>query len=141
MIDWKPLFSSRFWFSVQWNPLQPKTALLMVVFFALCIALGIALHLAPRYRKERIDGPLARALRRGGTVCLTTGALGIFFTFTAYEQAGILSARFWFLALLVLFLAWGGWELWRAHILVPAEREAASMRERFMKYFPKARRK
>lgn len=113
----------------------------MAIFFAVLIALGIAMHLAPRYRKEQIDVPLARALHRGGTVCTATGALGLVFTFTAYEQAGILSARFWFLALLVLFLGWGGWEVWRAHILVPAEREAASMRERFMKYFPKGKRK
>ncbi len=113
----------------------------MVVFFVILIVLGIAMHLAPRYRKQQIDAPLAHALQRGGSVCATTGVFGLFFTFTAYEQAGILSARFWFLALLILFLGWGGWELWRAHILVPAEREAASMRERFMKYFPKGKRK
>jgi hypothetical protein len=141
MIDWHLIFSARFWFSLQWNPLQPRTAMLMAIFFAVLILVGIAMHLLPRYRKQQVDLPLGRALQRGGTVCATTGALGLFFTFTAYEQAGILSARFWFLALLGLFLGWGGWELWRAHILVPAEREAASIRERFTKYFPKARRK
>ncbi len=140
MVDLTLLLSPRFWFAVQWNPLQPSTAILMASTFGVLLLAGVLLRVVPKRRKE-VDLPLRRALARGGNVLVTTGFLGILLTFGAYEQAGILAARFWFLLLLALFLGWGGWALWKAHILVPAEREAASIRARFKRYFARARRK
>ncbi len=136
MLDWRLLLSSAFWFRLSWNPLQPGTAVLMAVFFVAFIAVGVLLWILPR-KRLKADPPLRRALARGGNVCVATGLLGLLFTFTTYEQAGLFAARFWFLAIALLFLGWGGWTAWRAHILVPAERDAASIRERLDRYFPK----
>ena len=133
MFDWSLLFSASFWFSFGWNPLQPTTALVMVVFFGIFTAAGIALWIVPAKRAQ-VDKPLCRALSRGGNVLVTTGILGILFTFFSYEQVPFLSARLWFLLIALLFLGWGGWIVWRAHILVPAEREAARVKEKFEKY-------
>ncbi len=138
MFTWNLIFSWRFWFSVGWNPLQPKTAILMFVVFTILFVVGVLLWVAPR-RLAKVDPPLRRALERGGNVAFTTGLLGIFFTFTAFEQASFLAGRFWFLAILLLFLGWGGWTVWRAHILVPAEREAKAIKERFERYLPKSK--
>lgn len=136
MFDWQLLTSLDFWVGVHWNPLQPKTGVLMTVFFAVWVLVGIALWFAHRVWKE-IDPPLRHALSQGGTVFVTTGLLGLFFTFTSYEQAGVLSVRGWFLLVALLFLGWGSRVAWVQHITVPAHREAASMREKLDKYFPK----
>lgn len=140
MVDLSLLLSPRFWFAVRWNPLQPSTALLMASVFGVLLLAGVLLRVVPKRRKE-VDLPLRRALARGGNVLVVTGLLGVFLTVAAYEQAGILAARFWFLLLFVLFLGWSGWAIWKAHILVPAEREAASIRARFKRYFARVRRK
>ena len=135
MVDWRVLFSSKFWFSLQWNPLHVRTAILMVGFFAVMVFVGFALLVLPARRKN-IDQPLRRALARGGVACVVSGFFGLFFTFTAYEQAGLLGGRFWFLFLGLGFAAWIAWVWWRAHILVPAEREAAAVRRKLEKYLP-----
>lgn len=136
MFDWQLLTSLDFWFGIHWNPLQPKTAVLMTVCFVLWTLIGVTLWFAHRLLKT-VDAPLRHALTQGGTVFVTTGLLGLFFTFTAYEQAGLLSVRGWFLVDAVLFLVWGARVWWVQHIAVPAHREAASMREKLDKYFPK----
>lgn len=143
MIDWKLIVSPAFWFGLQWNPMARSTAALMYATFVIMIVAGILLWVLPKRLKsmKELDQPMRKALSRGGNVCVAVGVLGTFFTFTAYEQAGILSARFWFLAILALFLSWGGWTVWRAHITVPAEREASALRQKFLKYLPKPKRK
>jgi|GEM_PF-1461750 len=143
MIDWRLIVSPSFWFSLQWNPMTQKTAVLMFVVFALFVVVGILFWVLPKRIKgmKELDQPMRKALSRGGNVCVTTGLLGVFFTFTAFEQAGILSVRFWFLLIFILFASWGGWTIWRAHITVPAEREASALRQKFLKYLPKPKRR
>lgn len=136
MVNWKLLFSVPFWFSFGWNPLQPKTALILTVFFALVFVGGIGCYLAPRY-SEKIDKPLRRVLQSVAQLCLTAGILGLLWTFFAYEQVPLLSARFWMLALAIGVLVRAGFIGWTAHIIIPAEREAARVKERFEKYLPK----
>lgn len=110
----------------------------MAAVFGLFLVAGATLWFFAS-RRDRFDPPLRRALKRFGHVFFTVGLLGLFFTLTAYEQAGVFAARFWFLLLLLIFAVWLGSEAWRAHILIPAEREAASIKERLKKYFGKKR--
>jgi hypothetical protein len=140
MFDWKLILNPRFWFSFQWNPMARGTAVLMFTVFVLFFAAGVLLWVLPK-KVKTVDSPLRRALSRGGNVCVTTGLLGIFFTFTAFEQAGVLSARFWFLAILLLFVSWGAFVIWRSNITVPAEREASALRQKFLKYLPRPKKK
>lgn len=136
MMNWKLLFSMPFWFSFSWNPLQPKTALMLSVFFTIIFFVGVGFYIAPRYSKK-IDKPLRRIFRSCAHLCLPTGIIGMLWTFSAYEQVAILSARFWVLILAIIFLVRAIWIGWTAHIVIPAEREAARVKEKFEKYLPK----
>ncbi|TAK05302.1 hypothetical protein EPO33_05050 [Patescibacteria group bacterium] len=104
MFDLALLLSPAFWFSIRWNPLQPNTAILMAVAFGLLAAVGALL---PRIvaRGRQIPKFERKAWAGVGRPAVAAGVMGMFFTFCAYQQVAILSARFWFLLVAVAFIA------------------------------------
>lgn len=106
MVDWSQLLAPAFWFSVRWNPLQPRTALLMAGFFVCLVVIGVVgPWLAVRGKKvPRFE---RAAWQMMGRPLWVAGLLGLLFTFLAYERIAVFSGRFWFLAIGVYFVVAG----------------------------------
>lgn len=103
MFDLALLLSPAFWFSIRWNPLQPNTATIMAVIFGLLALAGAAL---PRIvaRGRQMPKFERKAWAGIGRPALAAGVAGLLFTFFAYQQVAVLSARFWFLLIAVAFV-------------------------------------
>lgn len=137
MIDWGLLASAKFWFSVAWNPLQLSTAIIMAVFFVALFAAGIIVWGVGDSRARTRGREYQIALAKLGTPGIVAGLLGLLFTFTAYEQIAIFSARFWFLAVAILFVVWEIFSVRWMTVEVPKVRAARAERAEINKYMPK----
>lgn len=137
MIDFGLLFSSHFWFSIAWNPLQFSTAIIMAVFFAALTVAGIVVWGIGDGRARTRGREYQIALAKIGTPGIVAGLLGLLFTFTAYEQIAIFSARFWFLVVALLFVVWEIFSVRWMTVEVPKVRAARAERAEINKYMPK----
>lgn len=136
MFNFKLLISPSFWFSTAWNPVGTRTVILMAAVFALLIVGGVVI-LVIAGRKQKEDAFAARFLRRLSGPCFFGGIAGGVFTFLLYEQIPILSARFWFLIIFVIFAVWLGFGIRALMINVPKLRAAATSRAAYEQYLPK----
>ncbi len=138
MFDLRLLLSPDFWFSIRWNPLQPGTAWLMAAAF---LALAVAGVLLPRLvaRGTALPKFERKAWAGVGRPAIVAGALGLCFTFFAYQQVAVLSARFWFLCIAVGFVVAEALAVRTLLQEVPQLKEDLADRERLARYLPKAK--
>lgn len=138
MFDWKTLVSPSYWFTIHWNPIGTSTVRFMVLVFAIVIAMGIALLIIANRKKDAV---LASHLRRLSGPFFFGGILGEIFTFFLYQQVPVLSARFWFLIVFVVFIAWFVVGVRLLIVRVPIIKAADEKRQQFEQYLPKRRKK
>lgn len=137
-MDLRLLLDPNFWFSIRWNPLHPSTATVMAVAFLL---LALAGALVPRIvaRGKQLPKFERKAWDGVGRPAFVAGALGLLFTFFAYQQVALLSGRFWFLLIGIGFIVAEALAVRTLLQEVPQLKEELSDRERLSRYLPKAK--
>lgn len=137
MIDWRLLASARFWFSIGWNPLQFKTAIIMTAVFCSLFVAGVVVWALGDSRARKRGEEYRIAMSKLGVPGITVGLLGLLFTFSAYQQIAIFSARFWFLAIFLLFVVWEVFSIRYVVVRVPKKLAARREEAERIKYLPK----
>ncbi len=136
MFDLNLLRSPDFWFAIRWNPLHPKTVILMLAVFAVLILAGILLPLLVAWGRT-LPKFERKAWAAVGRPAIAAGVLGALFTFLAYEQVPLFSARFWFLIILVGFLVAEALAIRELMLELPQHRDEVAAREQAARYLPK----
>lgn len=139
MIDWRLLTSVKFWFSIGWNPLQASTATIMTAVFGALFVAGVTVWAIGDSRARKRGEEYRITMAKLGVPGITVGLLGLLFTFSAYQQIAIFSARFWFIAIFLLFIIWEIFSI--RYVIVEVPKKLAVRREELerMKYLPKRR--
>ena len=138
MFNFRLLTSPSFWFSAAWNPVTVKTVWFMALVFGALAVVGIVVLVVAGRRSHTFDAP---ALRRIAAPLIFSGVVGEVFTFFLYQQMPVLSARFWFLFLFLLFIVWLAVALRGFFVTVPKLKAVASSRAEFEKYLPQPKKK
>lgn len=135
MFDLASLLSPAFWFSIRWNPLHPNTATIMAVAFGLLAAAGALL---PRVvaRGRQMPKFERKAWAGVGRPAVAAGIMGLLFTFFAFEQVALLSARFWFLLIAAAFVAAEVRAIRTLVLETPQLKDEAATRAAAAKYLP-----
>lgn len=133
MPNLQPLITLNYWFSL--SP-QPFIRSVFIGLGILLIILWVEGAVTKWFAwKERKNPPLHRILSRWGRCALTLAAIGTLFFFFDYEQTPMVSARFWWLLLLVVAI------VWKVYIIIDfrkrypkekAERDARLAKEKYM---------
>lgn len=135
MVNWQILLNPKFWFSIGWNPLSLPAAEWMAGFFVILLIIGIVLPRAATARPHvpKFERTAWSKVRRPFVVA---GLLGLLFTFFAYEQIAIFSARFWFLVIALGFVISEILAVRNLIIEIPQLKEEQEERAAREKYLP-----
>lgn len=135
MFDLALLRTADFWFAIRWNPLAPRTAVLMAAVFGGLLLCGLLLPrlLAVIRRMPKFE---RKAWRGVGRPAVVAGGLGLLFTFFAYQQVPLLSLRFWFLFIALGFVVAEALAVRALVLEVPRIRDDAAARAQAAKYLP-----
>lgn len=135
MFDLALLLSPAFWFSIRWNPLQPNTATVMAAVFGLLVLAGA---FVPRIvaRGRQMPKFERKAWAGVGRPAVAAGITGLLFTFFAFQQVAVLSARFWFLIIAVGFVAAEVRAVRTLVLETPRLKDDAAARAAAAKYLP-----
>ncbi len=135
-----PLIDYRYWINPRPVPLGPSLVGGIFAFFAWFLVMALILWLVARGLKG-VDKLRAGVFRRFASLLLSSGLLGLLVLFLAYEQLPLLGMRFWFLLVLVYFVARLSASVAYAVRDYPVLRTDAAERRRLEKYLPVARNK
>lgn len=129
------LLSWTYWFSLEARELMPAAKTALVAGFLGLAALGLLVRAIAKRRSG--DMAWAEGGKRFASMALWMGALGLFFTWSTHELTYFFGARFWYLAWLLVALAWGGSILKFLLLVVPKKKAEYAEQARIRKWLPK----
>ncbi|PIW79410.1 MAG: hypothetical protein COV80_01105 [Parcubacteria group bacterium CG11_big_fil_rev_8_21_14_0_20_48_46] len=129
------IFSPSYWFTLRQIPLSPEGLHILTGFFAGLVVAGFVLRLMPQLLKGK-DVLFYRITAKFSSCFVTIGIIGLLFTFFAREATRVLGARFWFVFLGILLVAWIGYIFNFAARVVPKRRKKISEYEQKKRYLP-----
>lgn len=135
VINWEQLMTVSYWFNTWPSAIGSLgTKVLLSLFFVL---LGLSVFFKilsySKQNKSKIFYRLAKSL---SPLFLTMGILELLLFFFFYEGVYLLSARFWFLIWLIVFIVWLVYIVnFRRKKIVKAQEEFLKKKE-FEKYLP-----
>jgi len=130
-----PLISLGYWLNLYPPPLVPAVFTVLGIVLSVLFLAGVAAKVWG-YRSRK-NPPLHRILSRVGRAAITVALVGGAFYFFTYEQLYLLSARFWWILIVI------GAVVWKAFIFrdflsrYPADVRAREARIAKDKYLPR----
>lgn len=131
MYSIKNLASMNYWFSYV-QPLNPLSLWILIAFFSLFVVAAIVI--SQLAKREQVDKPLRRGLKKIVSCLTWMGIFGLFLVFFRYEMASYFSRRFllgiWFI----------GFVIWVVNIVLyfkkdlPKVRQVMEDQQRIKKY-------
>jgi uncharacterized membrane protein YedE/YeeE len=129
MFDLAKFFTLSYLFELR-PDIAPQTLKYLAAFFIILIIAGLIIKIIMA-KKERF---LVKLGNKYFLLLLTMGTLGLVLTWLRYEQAQILSARFWLLAWLIAFFYWLAMVIKYQLKVAPKSRQQAEARKLSQKY-------
>lgn len=96
-------FSPRHLFNIRYTAMSNQAVLVLLLVFIVFIVAGIVSNL---WLTKNKAGLVARGYQRLAYAFWTIGALGLVYVFFAWQSVALLGARFWLLALGLVFITW-----------------------------------
>jgi hypothetical protein len=131
----KPLATLNYWFNTNPPPFIGSVFLVLGILLIVIFVAGIIVKWFAW--KKRGNPPLHRVLSRLGRALISTALIGGFFYFVSYEQTPVVSARFWWIVLLVAAIVWKVFIILDILKRYPVEKKARFERLEREKYLPK----
>ena len=131
----KPLLSLSYWFNL--NPAPFIKPVLIGLGIALAVLLVGGFIVKWIGYKARKNPPLHRVLSRIGRALISIALAGGLFYFFSYEQTRFVSARFWWLVILLGAIVWKVFiiiDIWKRY---PREKAALAAKIEREKYLPR----
>lgn len=121
-------------FSLKPPPINGLTFQILAVFFGLFVLVAIIFLILAQTKKK--DYLLAKVYNKFFALFLTVGLIGLFYSWLAFENVVVLSARFIFVILILVFLVWFGFILRFRFVKVPRIKKEVAAKKDFEKYLP-----
>jgi len=135
MIDFLKQFTNlRQFFTLKPLPIDATTFQLLAGLFGLFLILGIVFIILAKQKKQ--DHLLNKAYNNFSYLFITMGLIGLLYSWLAFENAVVLSARFIFAIIIVVFLVWLAIILRYRFLKIPKIKKQIQSKKEFEKYLP-----
>lgn len=136
MIDWSKLLSLKFWFKLNPGPMSEIFLKFFTAVFICALLLMVVFKILYllKSKKDKIEATFYKKFYHLWLASSLTGFLILFFF---YEEAYFLSARFWFLAWLIMIVIWLFFIIKYKLKVIPERKAQAEEKRRIKKYLPK----